>query len=287
MLKPKIIIATNIEFDHPDVYENFDNTKGTFLDFFKKLSKYGFLIANADNKNTLDVAQKSGVNIVTYGKNSVSDYQIKDIKFKNQKTYFDIYIKKKKELIRDLIINIPGEFNIANATAAFAACDIMGIDKNIILKGLLRYLGCRRRFEDMGSFFGAKFYDDYAHHPGEIKATLKAAKEWFPGRRIIVIFQPHTYSRTKALLTGFSKSFDEADMVGLMDIYASAREKLDPEVNSALLSKETTKYNKNTFYIKDHKTTLKWISGNVKAGDVVITMGAGDIFHLYEELRRR
>lgn len=137
----------------------------------------------------------------------------------------------------------------------------------------------------MGSFYGANFYDDYAHHPGEIAATLKAARDWYPGRRIVAIFQPHTYSRTKALLAEFAKSFKKADVVCLMDIYSSARETLDPTVSTELLIKETLKYIKNVHYTKDHESVAKWIVDNIQQGDVVLTMGAGDIFHLYTKLK--
>lgn len=286
LLKPKIIVATNVEYDHPDVYENFEKTKETFLQFFKQLPKYGYIIANADNKNTLDVAKKAKVNLLTYGFGKNADYRIQNLKFEDRKTFFDIFVSKKKKIIQNITLNIPGKFNAENAAAAFVVGDLMGIDEGVLKSGLLRYLGCRRRFEDMGSFFEAGFYDDYAHHPGEIKATLKAASDWFPNRRIIVIFQPHTYSRTKALFSEFAKSFEDADIVALMDIYSSAREKNDPTISSELLTKETLKYNDNCSYVKDHACTLDWIKKNVHAGDIVITMGAGDIFHLYDDLRK-
>ncbi len=287
LLKPKIVIATNIEYDHPDVYENFEKTKETFINFFKNIPKYGFLVANADNKNTLEVVHQSGSNAITYGKYSGADYQIKSIKYNNQKTIFNLYLKKKKRLVENLAINIPGEYNVGNAVAAYVAGDLLGIDEKGLRMGLERYLGCRRRFEDMGNYQGAKFFDDYAHHPEEIKAALKAVREWFPKRRVVAIFQPHTYSRTKALFSEFSKSFSDADVVALMDIYSSAREKYDPSVSTELLVKEISRYIKNTVYVRDMDTTLKWVSKNIRTGDIVITMGAGDIFHLYEKLRKK
>lgn len=285
LLKPKIIIATNIEYDHPDIYRNFDETKNAFLNFFNKTPKYGRLIVNADNKNTMEVANKSKADWVSYGMDKLSDYRIKNIKYRDQKTLFDIFIKKTKKYVKDLTLNVPGEFNVRNAASVFAAGDILGIEEDKMRFGLERYLGCRRRFEDIMSFKGAKYYDDYAHHPGEIKATLKAAKAWFPDRKVNVIFQPHTYSRTFALLDEFSKCFKDADKVCIMEIYSSAREKVNNNVNSGILVDKTSKFNKNTSYAKDHKSVIKWIDKYVKPGDVVITMGAGDIFHLYDLLR--
>jgi UDP-N-acetylmuramate--alanine ligase len=285
LLKPKIIIVTNIEYDHPDVYKSFDETKEVFLNFFSKLPKYGSLIVNADNINTMSVVEKSKVKAITYGFDKMSDYRVQNVRYEDQKTKFDVYIKKKKSVVKDVMISVPGEFNIRNAASVFAAGDVLGIEGEEIKKGLARYLGCRRRFEDMGNYKGAKFFDDYAHHPGEIKETLKAVRAWFPKRRIVVIFQPHTYSRTKALFSEFSKSFKNSDVVALMDIYASAREKDSLGINSSLLADETKKYNKKTFYVGGQKETLGWIDKNIKSGDVVLTMGAGDIFHLYTDLK--
>ena len=286
LLNPKIIIATNIEYDHPDVYENFEKTKEVFLQFFNKLPKYGYLIANSDNKNTLEIAMKSKKNIISYGSGKMADYRIENIKYSEQKTIFNIYIKRNKKIIENIEINVPGMFNIENAVAAYAAGDLLGIDQTVLRDGLKRYLGCRRRFEDMGYFYNAKFYDDYAHHPSELKATLKAARDWFKSKRLVVIFQPHTYSRTKALFKEFSESFTDADIVAVMDIYSSAREKEDPLIDSNKLVKEIRNHNKDAFYVKGHDSTLDWISKKVKSGDVVLTMGAGDIFHLYEKLKK-
>ncbi|HLE48744.1 MAG TPA: UDP-N-acetylmuramate--L-alanine ligase [Patescibacteria group bacterium] len=285
LLTPKIVIATNIEYDHPDIYENFEKTKEVFTQFFQKIPKFGHLIANADNANTMSVAKNFRNNLVTYGFEDSVDYRIQKLKFENQKSIFSIYNKKKKKVIENIRINLPGKFNVENATAAYVAGDLLGIDEISLKSGLERYLGCRRRFEDMGMFFGGKFFDDYAHHPGEIVATLKAAKDWFPKRRLVAVFQPHTYSRTKALFDDFARSFSEANLVALMDIYSSAREKFDPGISSEELAKKTKTFNKNCFYVGDHKMTVKWMEENIKSGDVVITMGAGDIFHIYNDLK--
>ena len=285
LLNPKIIIATNIEYDHPDVYENFEKTKEVFLQFFNKLPKYGYLIINSDNRNTLEIALRSKKNMISYGCGKMADYRIENIRYSEQKTIFNIYIKRYKKVIEDLEINVPGKFNVENAVAAYVAGDQLGIDQAGLKDGLKRYLGCRRRFEDMGYFYGAKFYDDYAHHPGEIKATLKAARDWFKSKRIVVIFQPHTFSRTKALFKGFSESFEDADIVAIMDIYSSAREKVDPLIDSKKLVKEIEKSKKEVFYAKDQSSTVDWIHKNIKSGDIVLTMGAGNIFHLYEKLK--
>jgi UDP-N-acetylmuramate--alanine ligase len=286
LLSPKVIVATNLEHDHPDIYKDIEATKKVFLEFFAKIPKYGLLVVNSDNKNLSGILPSLKVPLVTFGFTEKPDYQVKSVTIKNQKTHFDLYNRKSRKLMRGLQINIPGEFNVLNATAAAIVADFYKVPEEKIREGLARYLGCRRRFEEVLHYNGAVFIDDYAHHPTEIQLVLKSARQYLRGRRIIAIFQPHTYSRTKALFSQFSRSFDNADIVGFMDIYSSAREKKDNSVSSKMLAETTRKNKENSFYLGGHNSALSWIKKNVKIGDVVLTMGAGDIFHLYEYLKR-
>ena len=286
LLDPFITVVTNIEYDHPDVYESFENTKSAFLEFFEKIPKDGLIIACADNPNVNKLIKKlKNMHITTYGFNKDSDYRIKNIKYKKGKTTFDLFDKSNNLVCSDLKIQVPGDFNIRNATSTFIVGRFIGLSDDLIKLGLVKYQGCRRRFEKMGYYKDALFYDDYAHHPSEISSTLKAAKDWFPKKRIIAIFQPHTFSRTKVLFKDFTKAFKDADIIGLMDIYSSARESFDATVSSQALTEETKKYKDEVFYLGKHESTLEWIGRNVKKGDVVLTMGAGDIFHLYKDLK--
>lgn len=254
LLSPQVIVVTNIEYDHPDIYPNITNTKRVFKDFFEKLPQDGLLVANSKNKNVGDVISNLDVPIKTYD-------------------------------VEEFELNIPGKFNVANATAAAIVARFYGISEDLIKRGLKEFNGTRRRFEKMGEKDGVLFYDDYAHTPNEIQATLSAAREWFKDRRIIAIFQPHTYSRTKALFGEFAKSFNDADVVGIMDIYASAREKDNLGMSGDLLANEIAKYYKNVNFAGDHNKVIKWIKENTKSGDVILTMGAGDIFRIYKMLK--
>ncbi len=284
LLNPHVSVVTNIEYDHPDVFEDFDKTKEAFKKYFEKIPKEGVLIACTDNANVSEVIKDISKPILTYGINNKADFRIKNIRYKNEKTIFDLCSKTDGRIFKDISINVPGEFNVRNATAAFLVADFMKIDEKLIRAGLERYKGCRRRFEKMGEYKGASFYDDYAHHPSEVTSILKATRDWYPERRIVSIFQPHTFSRTKALFNDFSKSFKNADVAGFMDIYASARESFDATISSKTLKEETEKHQQNVHYLGGHKETIEWIKNNIKKGDIVLTMGAGDIFHLYENL---
>lgn len=283
-LSPKIIIVTNIEHDHPDIYPTIADTKRAFSDYFAKVPKDGRLIANIDNEFVKELVKDAKVPVITYGFDKNADFQIKNLEFREGQTVFGLKIKKDKTEVAEIILNVPGEFNARNATGALVVGRFLGLNDDLIKRGLHRFLGSRRRFEKVRQIGGTSYYDDYAHHPAEIAATLAAAKAWFPKRRIVALFQPHTFSRTKALFQGFAKSFKTADVVALMDIYASAREKPDGETTSEMLAKATKKHAKSVFYTGNHKNTLKWTESHIKRGDVVITMGAGDIFYLYKEL---
>lgn len=181
-------------------------------------------------------------------------------------------------------LNVPGDFNINNANFAYRICKELGIPGKKILEGLTKYTGCRRRFEKVAENDGVLFYDDYAHHPSEIKATLKAARQWFPKKRIIALFQPHTYSRTKALFGEFVQSFCDANVVGVTDIYSSARETQDPTVSSEKLAagiKQSYHKPEIVAYVGDLNKAAKWSKSVLKSGDVFLTLGAGDIYKIH------
>lgn len=291
LLTPRVVVVTNIEYDHPDIYKTIEDTKKVFREFFEKLPKNGLLVANIDNMNVREAVENFDGQVLTYGlrgglrgRTSLTpDFSISVPSYELGRTSFNVFMYGRRW--GDFEIQIPGKFNVANAMAVVAVANFYGISEDLIKKGLKEFSGTRRRFEKMGEKDGVLFYDDYAHTPNEIQATLSAAREWFRDRRVVAIFQPHTYSRTKALFDGFSKSFSDVDIVGIMDIYASAREKDDLGVSGELLANEIAKYHKNVSYVGDHDKTIKWIKENTKSGDVVLTMGAGDIFRLYEMLK--
>jgi UDP-N-acetylmuramate--alanine ligase len=186
--------------------------------------------------------------------------------------------------MRELKLDLPGKFNVLNAAAAFAVSTFLGVNPKLIIKGLKSFKGIKRRFEFIGEINNIKLYDDYAHHPTEIKAALGAARAWFPGKRIIAIFQPHTFSRTKALFNEFARAFSGAEVVILTDIYASAREKSIKEINSRLLAQETQRYHPKAVYCPGKKEVIEYLAEQTKPDDIIITVGAGDIFLWHKDI---
>lgn len=282
LLFPKIAVVTNIEFDHPDVYRSLDHTISVFKEFFEKIPKDGLLVACGDSKNVRRAIDQLTIPVSTYGFRKDNDWQVKDVSFDEGETKFSIWHKGKK--IRDLSINVPGRYNVLNAAASYVVADFVGLNAGKIEKGLLAYKGCKRRFEKVGLVKGRFIFDDYAHHPNEIRSVLKAAKDWFPNQRLVAVFQPHTYSRTKSLLDDFSKSFGEADIVGVVDIYASARENDNLGVSSRLLADKIGESHPNAQYVGSLTDAIGWFDSNTRKDDIVLTIGAGDIFHLGNDL---
>ncbi len=276
---PQITVCTNIEFDHPDVYSSLTQTKKAFLSFFKKIPQDGLLVANSDDPNTKDVLKEFKKPVQTFGLSPAANWQIKNIHSTEQRTFFDLEFKGIQ--IQDFILNQPGRIAVQNAAAAIAVANFLGIDFKTIKKGLKSFLGTKRRFEKIWEFKKILLYDDYAHHPKEINATLEATRSWFKNKKLLCLFQPHTYSRTKELFTEFTLCFNKADFVVILPIYASAREKKDPNISSKILVDEIKKSQKQAYYAKNFEKAVELISTLSEKDEIIITMGAGDVFHIH------
>jgi UDP-N-acetylmuramate--alanine ligase len=282
-LDPEVIVVTNIEHDHPDIYPSLEQTKKTFGEFFEKISENGLLVADFDNQNTREVIKKVDVPIQTFGFSKNADWQIRKIMIKNGKNSFSLVNKSGEKV--DLVLRVPGQYNVKNAAAVFIVSRFLGLKIEQIQKGLYKSTGSKRRFEKVGkSKSGALVYDDYAHHPTQIKSVLSAAKGRFPKKRLISLFQPHTYTRTKALFDQFAKSFGQADIALFMDIYASAREFKDETVSSKALAKEVSKHKKESYYVGNHQGATRWLKKHTGPEDLILTLGAGDVFYIFEDL---
>lgn len=282
-LNPRVLVVTNIEHDHPDIYPDLGAVKKAYVKFFNNLKSDSLLVANIDNVNVQDLLEGYSKPLKTYGFGEKADFRILNNQIIDHKQHF--ILKEKNGTEYAIALSVFGDFNILNAAAAFIVGQYYQIETAKLIAGLENFKGSKRRFEKIGvTQNGALVYDDYAHHPKEIMAIIKMAKELYPDRRLITVFQPHTYSRTKALFNDFAQSFNESDKAIFMDIYSSAREAKNPEVSSEILAEKVKKYQKEAYYTKNHRETLAWLNQNTQEGDVVLTLGAGDIFYLHKNL---
>ena len=277
--KPKMIILTNLAFDHPDVYHDEEETLRVFKNFIQTLPKDGKLIANGDSSLIRQLIKKVTVPVLTYGTKPEVDYLLTNYQIKDGKGYFSL-----KGLNQEFCLRVPGLHNGLNAAGAIIAAKLVGVEEKAISQGLDQFLGTKRRFEKIGQIKSTLLYDDYAHHPLQLRATLKAAKQWLPNKKIIAIFQPHTYSRTKALLKEFAKSFDQADQVIITDIFASAREKDNLGITSQDLVEVIKVNQKNVIYCPNKKATIEYLKKQDLENTAIFTLGAGDIFLWHREI---
>ena len=274
---PQTIALLNIEEDHLDYYKDLDDIKSAFIDFINLLPHDGIVVLNSDNKNCLDVVKNSNHKIITIGiENQEADYAATNISVLSNGCYsFDVTFDNQ---IHNITLGVPGLHNVSNALIAIATSIAHGIDIKDIISGLQKFTGASRRFEFVGEINGAKIYDDYAHHPTEIKVTIDSANN-MKHNKIWTVFQPHTYTRTKALFNEFEDAFEKADNLILVDIYA-AREIDDGTVSSKMLADKINEKYKNCIYIPTLEEAATYLRENVTADDIVLTIGAGTITKL-------
>ena len=283
-LSPHTIICTGIAHDHPDIYDNLEAVEQAFERFFHLLPSDGLLVACGDNDALQSItANFTQAKTITYGFKDHNDWQIVSTNSKNQTQ--TVTIKDPQGDSHSLVLRVPGAHNALNALAALIVAEAHEISLDERIKVLSQFYGTKRRFEIIGAQAGVTFVDDYAHHPNEVQATLRAANDWFEARHLIVVFQPHTFSRTKTLLDGFAHSFAQADLALITDIFASAREEYDPSITAEMLAEVIQKTSSNARYVPQ-KNLLSTLKETIKPGDVVITMGAGDIYKLHEQFSR-
>jgi len=276
--QPEIAVFTNIEFDHPDIYESLEEVKIAFLKFANQLGQKSLLIANGDDKQIQEILKNYSGNKITFGFSSDNDYVLKRLGIRDTQTFF--WVDSRKSSLGEFTIQVGGEHNAFNALAAIATCLEIGLSKEAVRKGLLHFKGSKRRFEYLGKTTrGALIYDDYAHHPTEIKKSLEAIRQMYPKFKLICIFQPHTYSRTKKLFEQFSDSFTSANQVIFMDIYSSLREKDDPSVSSSKLTQSTNEKSGNAIFLPQPQDVIEYVEQKRFGGDtIIVTMGAGDVY---------
>lgn len=268
---PFAAVVLNIDADHLDYFSGIEQIKQSFNRFMKLVPKNGFVVINADDKNVMSSLDGVECEKITFGKGG--RYYSDNVVFNDcGRAEFDV-CSEGKTLCR-IALNVPGAHNVCNALAVFACAARFGIDEKTIAEGISEFGGAKRRFEYKGSFNGAKVYDDYAHHPTELSATIQTAKKMTDGE-IWCVFQPHTYSRTNALMDDFARVLRDADHPIVTEIYA-AREKNTIGVSGKNLADKV----KAAEYIGSFEDIAKYLKENVKPGDTVLTVGAGTITNL-------
>ena len=266
---PTIAIILNIEPDHLDFFKDINEIIASFRAFAERTPQNGTVIVNADDQNALLAVDGIDRNIFTFGLSEKADVRPENILEKNGYYTFDVFVHDEK--YTRIALNVPGRHNMYNALACAAASYLYKIPGEVVSCGLSSFYGAGRRFEQKGTLNGASVIDDYAHHPSEMRATLDAAFS-MGFSRVICLFQPHTYSRTKAFLNDFARELSRCDLVFLLDIYA-AREKPDGTVSSELLASKT----KNAVYCPNFETAVSLLRETATEGDLILTMGAGNI----------
>lgn len=278
---PKISVILNIDADHLDFFKDLDDIRHSFRLFAELLPEDGTLVINGDIENLSYITDGLACRVVTFGREASLDYSASDIQYDEQgNASFD--------LIRHGIpsghvtLSVGGEHNVYNALSAIAVADLLGVSAETIQEGLLSFHGTDRRFEYKGEFNGITVIDDYAHHPTEIEATLKSAAH-YPHRELWCIFQPHTYTRTKALFDEFAQALSHTDHLILADIYA-ARETDTLGISSEQLARAAASYGCDAIYLPSFDEIEKYVRDHCQSGDLLITMGAGDVVNTGEDL---
>ena len=284
-LSPSMAVVTNIDYEHIDFYHSMDNLRKTFVDFINKIPFYGRAIICVDDKEVRGLIPKLTKSYLTYGLNPQSDIRASEISKEGLDTSFVVTVKNR--IVGRITISIPGDHNVLNALAAVGVGLELDLDFECIREGLKDLGGLKRRFEIKDERDGILFLDDYGHHPTEILATLSAAKECWPDRRLVVVFQPHRYTRTRDLYDKFVTSFNQADLLIISTLYGAGEEPI-PGVDSRSLYQGIRDHgHRGVHFCPSKEDIISLLLNEMRPGDLVLTLGAGDIHVVGTELLKR
>ncbi len=284
-LSPAIAVVTNIDLEHVDYYGSMENIRTAFVNFINKIPFYGTAILCMDNEEIQNIIPRLKKSYVTYGTTSQSDIRARDIQ--KDKLTVDFEVIHHGSSLGRVVVGMPGDHSVLNALAAIAVGIEFDMDMDQIRKGLANLGGLERRFQVKGEKNGVVLVDDYGHHPAEIIATLATAKECWPEKRLVVIFQPHRYSRTRALYDRFVISFNQADVLIIAPIYPAGERPIEG-VDADWLYRGIKEHGHKDVYLgRDHNDILSFLSSTVRPGDTVVTLGAGDIYRVGDEFLER
>lgn len=281
-LSPTIAVVTNIDLEHVDHYGDMDTIRSTFVDFINKIPFYGTAILCLDNEEIQNIMPLLKKPYLTYGMTSQADIQAKDIRQGTFQTEYEVFFNDAS--LGQVVVGMPGSHNILNSLAAIAVGLELEIGIEDIKKGLKDLGGLERRFQIKGEKSGILVMDDYGHHPTEIMATLETAKTCWPDRRLVVLFQPHRYSRTKALFDRFVISFNQADALIVMPLYSAGEKPLEGVDSERLFRGIKAHGHREIILCRDRNEAMPLLQNLLRSGDVVMTLGAGDVHAIGSEL---
>ena len=285
-LVPVVAVITNIEADHLDTYRDIEDIRDAFAIFANRVPFYGAVVACADDPGVEAILPRIKRRVVTYGLSAPAGLSARDIVLDASGASFDV-VEGGTWSLGSVRLSLPGRHNVANALAAIAVARELSIPFPTIAKALAAFTGVVRRFETKGERNGVLVVDDYAHHPTEVSATLASARQVYPQRRLVALFQPHLFSRTRDFAAEFGQALTACDLALILDVYAS-REQPMPGVTGELVASAARKAGcKEVVYLSDRAKVIAELARLTKAGDVVLTMGAGDVVHLGEEFLSR
>lgn len=281
-LSPTIAVVTNVDAEHLDFYEDVDTIKRVFLDFINKIPFYGLAVLCLDNTGIQEIIPHIEKRFVTYGLSSQADVHARDVEFQGLTSQFHLVYQG--NALGPVRLNLPGMHNVYNAMASIAVGLELGIPFEKITAALRRIEGVQRRMEVKGIRNDVTVVDDYGHHPTEIKMTLEAVHGAWPGQRLVVVFQPHRYSRTSALFEEFTRAFYQADELVVLPIYAAGEEPVEDVSGESLYEGIHRHGHRHVTYHDGQNSAVTYLKENVRAGDVVLTLGAGDVWKVGEAL---
>ncbi len=280
--KPKMIVITNIAEDHLDYYTDLSDIKSAFFEYAKSMGPDGILIYNADDHNTVDVCKHVACHKFTFGTHHYADLQGINLKIGNRQQTIDLHLND--EMIGTITLKVPGIFNMSNALGAILVAIKLGVEFDVIKQTLEEFNGLWRRFEEVGNMFLKPVISDYAHHPTGVGLTIQAAREFYPGKKILVVFQPHHRNRTKALFGDFVESLVTADELIIPEIFDVTGREHGEAISSSQIVDELKKKGAIATFAKDLVEAEKMIREKIKHFDLLLLMGAGDIDSLARKL---
>jgi UDP-N-acetylmuramate--alanine ligase len=282
---PTIAVVTNIDLEHIDFYENIENIKSVFLNFIDRIPFYGLAVLCLDNPSIQEILPHIKKRFVTYGLSAQADVQARDVVFNGMQSRFSVY--RNDAFCGEVVLNMPGAHNVYNALATISVGFELDIPFARIHDGLANLQGVARRLEVKGDVGGVKVIDDYGHHPTEIRTTLEAVRESWPGRRLIVIFQAHRYSRTRALYDEFTRAFYQSDVLFLLPIYAAGEDRIEGIDHVMLCDGIKRHGHKDVACFDDMAAAVDHLADRVRENDLVLTLGAGDVWKAGESLIKK